>query len=116
MLFAVHISLLNYTLELIVIELEVIELKMFSSPGVETVSARGTATGGVDYVTFTNRVAVFGVSESTTTFTVTIMDDNVREDDETIIVKIVDTTNGIVDELDVAIITIEDDDDPSAGI
>ncbi len=88
----------------------------FSSPGVETVSARGSATGGVDYVTFTNRVAVFGVSESTTTFTVTIMDDNVREEDETIIVRIIDTTNGIVSGIDEAIITIEDNDGGSTGI
>ena len=79
---------------------------------VATVNSRGTADVGSDYV-ITSELIEFSSSETSKTFTVSILDDDKEELDETFTVAIVSTSSGFVGDPSEAIVTITDDDEDS---
>ncbi|XP_072027667.1 uncharacterized protein [Amphiura filiformis] len=83
---------------------------------VQTVGNRGTAFAGSDYTSVTNKFITFEATESSKSISLTILDDNIKEEEETFFVRIIDTTDGVVSEPSEAVITIVDDDDPSGGL
>jgi uncharacterized delta-60 repeat protein/uncharacterized repeat protein (TIGR01451 family) len=69
----------------------------------------GTATAGQDYIA-TNGVVTFAENETTKTFTVRILDDNVIEGNETILMRLSGPSGGAVLGTDTAVLVINDDD------
>jgi len=74
----------------------------------------GTATLDADYATSADSITITA-GQLTGTATVTAIDDETEEDDETIIVDIDSVLNGVEDGTQQEIITITDNDEPPAG-
>ncbi|XP_072027309.1 uncharacterized protein [Amphiura filiformis] len=87
-----------------------------TSVRIQTISNGGEAVAGSDYTSVTNRYIKFEASESSKSFSLTILDDNIAEADEPFCVEIIDTTDGTVSDPSIACVTIVDDDQPSGGL
>lgn len=75
----------------------------------------GTAESAIDYELITNDRLIFAPGESEKAITVRIVGDEVRETRETFQIKIFNPQNAYVDK-DLSTITIEDDDNNTAGL
>lgn len=78
---------------------------------VDYATSAGTATAGSDYVTTSGTLAWGNGDGTSKTFTVTIGDGNVYENDETFTVTLSDVTGGAIINGATALVTIDDDDE-----
>ena len=76
-------------------------------------SVGGTATAGSDYTALTGTVTV-AANASSATIAVTVLDDAVDDDDETVVLTLTDGTGYSIGARNATTLTISDDDDPPA--
>ena len=74
----------------------------------------GTATGGPDFTSLTSQTVSFAAAQTTSTCTVTIIDDNKRELQEAFTVTLATTGKGNL-LTSTAFVTINDNDDSKYG-
>ena len=72
----------------------------------------GTATAGQDYTSATDVALVFNIGESTKTFNVPILEDDLREGDETLQLKLTNPINASLSTIPEATLTIHDNEAP----
>ncbi|XP_072041562.1 adhesion G-protein coupled receptor V1-like [Amphiura filiformis] len=77
---------------------------------VETIPFKGDALATQDYTPISNHIVEFEASEAQATFIVTILDDELSENNEEFYVRIVSVTDGRVANPDEATVVILDDD------
>lgn len=72
----------------------------------------GSATAGQDYTSATNVALVFNIGESTKTFNVPILEDDLREGDEALTLKLSNPINASLSTIPEATLTIHDNEAP----
>ncbi|XP_072050644.1 uncharacterized protein [Amphiura filiformis] len=78
---------------------------------IQTADSRGTARAGTDYTPISSKLVEIGPSQTSKSFSVSILPDEEEEYDETFVVAIVSSTSGAISEPRETTITIVDDDE-----